>query len=368
MQNMSGIKQNNNRYTDAHAHKKSFVFSRRIGTSQRDDNLEVNIFCSDRRRESAGLKCRVGAIQAKASSRIDKARTDERPAVSREPGTEIPEVLNDPVRMYLRSIGEVPLLDAREELQLAKLSARGSKDARQKLINANLRLVVSVAKRYKGRGLSFLDLIQEGNCGLIKAVSKFNYRRGFKFSTYAIWWIRQAITRGIADRGRPIRLPVHITEKISRVLRARNQLAQVLGGAPTKEEIASATGMDEDRVEDILQAAKDVVYLEQSVTREEGDTPYGDLIEDRDLETIEDQVIRNSLTSQIKKVLGTLDERSAKVITYRYGLDGIGQHTLEQVGKIFGVTRERIRQIEKKALMKLRHPSRNKDLLDFYLD
>jgi len=278
------------------------------------------------------------------------------------------DALADPVKMYLRSIGEVSLLDADEELHLAKLSAKGSKDARQKLINANLRLVVSMAKRYTGRGLSFMDLIQEGNCGLIKAVGKFDYRRGFRFTTYAIWWIRQAITRGIADKGRSIRLPVHISEKISRVLRASNYLAQVFERKPTLAEISSMVGLTEENVEIILHAAKDVVYLEQSVSGEDGDTSYGELIEDRDLELPDDQVLRNSMCAQIKKELGKLDDRSAMVISFRFGLDGRGEHSLEQVGKIFGVTRERIRQIEKKAILRLRHPSRSKGLREYYLD
>ena len=279
------------------------------------------------------------------------------------------DALADPVKMYLRSIGEVPLLDTDEELHhLAKLSARGSKDARQRLINANLRLVVSVAKRYTGRGLPFMDLIQEGNCGLIKAVGKFDYRRGFRFSTYAIWWIRQAITRGIADKGKPIRLPVHISEKISRVLRTSNQLAQLFGRKPTLREISLTVGITEENVEMILQAAKDVVYLEQSVSGEEGDTSYGELLEDRDMELPDDQVLRNSLRAQVKRMLGSLDDRSASVLVFRFGLDGHDEHSLEQVGRIFGVTRERIRQIEKKAILRLRHPSRSKKLREYYLD
>ena len=290
------------------------------------------------------------------------------PAFSRERRADEMDALADPVKMYLRSIGEVPLLEDGEELHLAKLSARGSKDARQKLINANLRLVVSVAKRYTGRGLSFMDLIQEGNCGLIKAVGKFDYRRGFKLSTYAIWWIRQAITRGIADKGRPIRLPVHISEKISRVLQASNRLAQALGKKPALKEISSAVGIAEENVEMILQAAKDVVYLEQPVSSEEGGTSYGELIEDRNMELPDDQVLRISLRAQVKRMLRFLDDRSAKVLTFRFGLDGRGEHSLEKVGKIFGVTRERIRQIEKKALLRLRHPSRSKKLREYYLD
>lgn len=344
-------------------HEQNFAFSQKCGNREREDIPKADFFPGSNNNDSSQVRCRAGVVRCRTHARRESA-----PDSSRERHADEMETLADPVKMYLRSIGEVPLLDAREELQLAKLSSRGSKDARQKLINANLRLVVSVAKRYTGRGLSFLDLVQEGNFGLIKAVGKFNYRRGFKFSTYAIWWIRQAITRGIANRGRPIRLPVHITEKISRVLRTINWLTMSFGRKPTTEEISAAVGTSQTKVEEILLAAKTTVSLEQPVNREEGDTSYGELIEDRDIESPDDQVMRNSLSEGIKKTLRTLDKRSAKVITYRYGLDGRGAQTLEQVGKIFGVTRERIRQIEHKALLKLRHPSRSKELREYYLD
>ena len=363
MQDKHEFKLNNSSRSLPDIHEQNFAFSQKRECRNQENISEADTVQCASDGSYGRLKCGAGVVCCRTHVHREPALGS-----SHEPQTDDPEVLADPVRMYLRSIGEVPLLDAREELQLAKLSSRGSKDARQKLINANLRLVVSVAKRYTNRGLSFLDLIQEGNCGLIKAVSKFNYRRGFKFSTYAIWWIRQAITRAIADRGRSIRLPVHITEKISRVLRTINWLTMNFGRKPTKEEISAATGIKEEKLEEILLAAKTTVSLEQPVNREEGDTSYGELIEDRDIESPDDQVMRNSLSAHIKKALGTLDKRSAKVITYRYGLDGRGAQTLEQVGKIFGVTRERIRQIEHKALLKLRHPSRSKELREYYLD
>lgn len=276
------------------------------------------------------------------------------------------EALEDSVKMYLKAIGEVSLLAPAEERRLAVLVEQGNEEARQKLINANLRLVVSVAKKYTKRGLLFLDLIQEGNQGLIRAVKKFKYRKGFKFSTYAIWWIRQAITRAIADQARTIRVPVHMVETINKLRKLSRRLTQDLGRDPSHEEIAKAAQLPVSKVKEILKTAMDPISLETPIGEE--DSLLGDFVEDKEAQSPMDSAFQSMLKSQIKRVLNSLTEREAKVLKYRFGLEDGCPHTLEEVGKIFGVTRERIRQIEAKALRKLRHPSRSKQLREYYLD
>ena len=272
--------------------------------------------------------------------------------------------LDDPVKMYLKDIGKVPLLTADEEIELAKRMQEGDEEAKKRLSEANLRLVVSIAKRYVGRGMLFLDLIQEGNLGLMKAVEKFDYHKGFKFSTYATWWIRQAITRAIADQARTIRIPVHMVETINRLTRASRILLQELGREPTPAEIAKELNMDEERVREIQKIAQDPVSLETPIGEEE-DSHLGDFIEDDRAQTPSDSVEYTMLKEQLLSVLDTLTPREEKVLRLRYGIDDGKPRTLEEVGKEFNVTRERIRQIEAKALRKLRHPSRSKKLKDF---
>lgn len=272
--------------------------------------------------------------------------------------------VNDPVRMYLKEIGRVPLLTPEEELELAKRVAEGDEEAKRKLTEANLRLVVSIAKRYVGRGMLFLDLIQEGNMGLIKAVEKFDYRKGFKFSTYATWWIRQAITRAIADQARTIRIPVHMVETINKLVRVQRQLLQDLGREPTPEEIAEDMDMPPEKVREILKIAQEPVSLETPIG-EEDDSHLGDFIEDDEVTSPADHAAYEMLKEQLEDVLDTLTDREENVLRLRFGLDDGRTRTLEEVGKVFGVTRERIRQIEAKALRKLRHPSRSKRLKDF---
>ena len=274
--------------------------------------------------------------------------------------------LGDPVRMYLKEIGKVPLLSSEEEIELAKRMELGDEEAKKKLAEANLRLVVSIAKRYVGRGMQFLDLIQEGNLGLIKAVEKFDYRKGYKFSTYATWWIRQAITRAIADQARTIRIPVHMVETINRLVRTQRQLMQTLGREPSPEEIAKAMELPVDRVREIMKISQDPVSLETPVG-EEDDSHLGDFIQDDQVEIPADAATFTLLHEQLMEVLDTLTEREQKVLRLRFGLDDGRPRTLEEVGREFNVTRERIRQIEAKALRKLRHPSRSKKLKD-YLD
>ncbi|MGB9707122.1 MAG: RNA polymerase sigma factor RpoD [Microgenomates group bacterium] len=274
------------------------------------------------------------------------------------------KTLTDPVRMYLKEIGRVPLLTAEEEVDLAKRIEKGSLAARKKLIESNLRLVVSIAKRYVGRGLTFLDLIQEGNQGLMRAVEKYDWRRGYKFSTYATWWIRQAITRAIADQARTIRIPVHMIETINRLYRASRKLMQELDREPTAEEIAQEMGLTTERVREILKISQATTSLEKPVG-EDGDSLLGDFIQDTIHPPPDDTASRQLLKENIKDVLDTLSDREAKVLKMRFGLDGYKPMTLEDVGKEFGVTRERVRQIEVKALRKLRHPSRRMKLKDY---
>ena len=274
--------------------------------------------------------------------------------------------IEDPVRMYLKEIGKVPLLSAEEEIELAKKMEQGDENAKKRLAEANLRLVVSIAKRYVGRGMLFLDLIQEGNLGLIKAVEKFDYRKGYKFSTYATWWIRQAITRAIADQARTIRIPVHMVETINKLIRVSRQLLQELGREPTPEEIAEEMDMPVDRVREILKISQEPVSLETPIGEEE-DSHLGDFIQDDNVPVPADAAAFTLLKEQLVEVLGTLTEREQKVLRLRFGLDDGRARTLEEVGKEFNVTRERIRQIEAKALRKLRHPSRSRKLKD-YLD
>ena len=274
--------------------------------------------------------------------------------------------IEDPVRMYLKEIGKVPLLTAEEEIELAQKMEQGDEAAKKRLAEANLRLVVSIAKRYVGRGMLFLDLIQEGNLGLIKAVEKFDYRKGYKFSTYATWWIRQAITRAIADQARTIRIPVHMVETINKLIRVSRSLLQELGREPTPEEIAAEMEMPVERVREILKISQEPVSLETPIGEEE-DSHLGDFIQDDNVPVPADAAAFTLLKEQLGEVLGTLTEREQKVLRLRFGLDDGRARTLEEVGKEFNVTRERIRQIEAKALRKLRHPSRSRKLKD-YLD
>ena len=274
--------------------------------------------------------------------------------------------IEDPVRMYLKEIGKVPLLSAEEEIELAKRMENGDEAAKKRLAEANLRLVVSIAKRYVGRGMLFLDLIQEGNLGLIKAVEKFDYRKGYKFSTYATWWIRQAITRAIADQARTIRIPVHMVETINKLIRVSRQLIQELGREPTPEEIADKMDMSVERVREILKISQEPVSLETPIGEEE-DSHLGDFIQDDNVPVPADAAAFTLLKEQLVEVLSTLTDREQKVLRLRFGLDDGRARTLEEVGKEFNVTRERIRQIEAKALRKLRHPSRSRKLKD-YLD
>jgi len=285
-----------------------------------------------------------------------------------DPELSIPEgvTIDDPVRMYLKEIGKVPLLTAEEEIELARRMEQGDEEPKKRLAEANLRLVVSIAKRYVGRGMLFLDLIQEGNLGLIKAVEKFDYKRGFKFSTYATWWIRQAITRAIADQARTIRIPVHMVETINKLIRVSRQLLQELGREPTPEEVAKEMGMSEDKVREIMKISQEPVSLETPIGEEE-DSHLGDFIPDDDAPAPAESAAFTLLKEQLIDVLDTLTPREEKVLRLRFGLDDGRARTLEEVGKEFNVTRERIRQIEAKALRKLRHPSRSKKLKD-YLD
>jgi RNA polymerase primary sigma factor len=272
--------------------------------------------------------------------------------------------IDDPVKIYLKEIGRVPLLSAEEEIELAERMAKGDKKAKKRLSEANLRLVVSIAKRYVGRGMLFLDLIQEGNLGLIKAVEKFDYNKGYKFSTYATWWIRQAITRAIADQARTIRIPVHMVETINKLIRVSRQLLQENGREPTDDDLAQSLQMPVERVREIRKIAQEPVSLETPIGEEE-DSHLGDFIPDDDIPAPADAAAYSLLKDQLEEVLSTLTDREREVLRLRFGLTDGRQKTLEEVGLRFGVTRERIRQIEAKALRKLRHPSRSKKLKDF---
>ena len=296
---------------------------------------------------------------------IPEAELNAEP-VEEEIDISVPEgiSIDDPVRMYLKEIGKVPLLSAEEEIELAQRMEEGDEEAKKRLCEANLRLVVSIAKRYVGRGMLFLDLIQEGNLGLIKAVEKFDYRKGYKFSTYATWWIRQAITRAIADQARTIRIPVHMVETINKLIRVSRQLLQEYGREPQPEEIAAEMGIPEDKVREIIKIAQEPVSLETPIGEEE-DSHLGDFIPDEDASEPAEAASFTLLKEQLVEVLSTLTPREEKVLKLRFGIEDGRTRTLEEVGKEFNVTRERIRQIEAKALRKLRHPSRSKKLKDF---
>ena len=318
----------------------------------------------------------VTVVNDKADRQItltEEQAADQAAAVSQLEGDTVIDLsvpegisIDDPVRMYLKEIGKVPLLTAEEEIEIAKQLEAGDESAKQKLAEANLRLVVSIAKRYVGRGMLFLDLIQEGNLGLIKAVEKFDYRKGFKFSTYATWWIRQAITRAIADQARTIRIPVHMVETINKLIRISRQLLQEYGREPTPEEIAREMGISEAKVREIIKIAQEPVSLETPIGEEE-DSHLGDFIPDEDAPAPAEAASFALMKEQLMDVLDTLTPREEKVLRLRFGLDDGHQRTREELGKEFNVTRERIRHIEAKALRKLRHPSRSKKLRD-YLD
>ncbi len=296
----------------------------------------------------------------------DEPETSEEEETEEEIDLSVPEGvgLDDPVRMYLKEIGRVPLLTAENEVELAKRIEAGDEEAKRRLAEANLRLVVSIAKRYVGRGMLFLDLIQEGNLGLMKAVEKFDYRKGYKFSTYATWWIRQAITRAIADQARTIRIPVHMVETINKLIRVSRQLLQELGREPVPEEVANEMELPVERVREIMKIAQEPVSLETPIGEEE-DSHLGDFIEDQEAPAPAEAASFTMLKEQLEGVLDTLTPREEKVLRLRFGIDDGRSRTLEEVGQQFGVTRERIRQIEAKALRKLRHPSRSKKLKDF---
>ncbi|MDN5345216.1 MAG: polymerase primary sigma factor [Clostridia bacterium] len=297
---------------------------------------------------------------------LEALEKEEVEAADTELDLSIPEnvAIDDPVRMYLKEIGRVPLLTPEEEIELARRMEEGDEEAKRRLAEANLRLVVSIAKRYVGRGMLFLDLIQEGNLGLIKAVEKFDYRKGYKFSTYATWWIRQAITRAIADQARTIRIPVHMVETINKLIRVQRQLLQELGRDPSPEEIAKEMDIPVERVREIMKIAQEPVSLETPIGEEE-DSHLGDFIEDEDAQAPAEAASFMLLREQLEEVMDTLTPREKRVLRLRFGLDDGRARTLEEVGQEFGVTRERIRQIEAKALRKLRHPSRSKKLKDY---
>ncbi len=319
-------------------------------TAEALDNLYFNLM-------ELGIDIQDGAKEKLPDEEVVPKGSLEMPKVE-----DIP--LTDPVRMYLREIGKIPLLTPEEEVELAKRIEAGDLEAKKKLMAANLRLVVSIAKKYIGRGMLFLDLIQEGNLGLSRAAEKFDYRKGFKFSTYATWWIRQAITRAIADQARTIRIPVHMVETINKLIRVSRQLVQKLGREPTAEEIAEEMGIDAERVAEIQRIAQEPVSLETPIGEEE-DSQLGDFLEDKELLSPDDAAANQLLREELESMIDELAPREREVLRLRFGLEDGHPYTLEEVGRRFGVTRERIRQIEAKALRKLRHPSRSKKLRDF---
>ncbi len=324
--------------------------------------------------EEEGIEIDVGDVLEVLTPELEAPTEEELQNLEQEPLVDVreePEELSsdlvkmdDPVRMYLKEIGKIPLLSAEEELEVAKKMAEGDENARRTMTEANLRLVVSIAKRYVGRGMHLLDLVQEGNLGLLKAVEKFDYSKGYKFSTYATWWIRQAITRAIADQARTIRIPVHMVETINRVIRTAHSMVQSLGREPSSEELAQEMHMEVGKVEEILKIAQEPVSLETPIGEEE-DSHLGDFIQDEDASQPAEAASYAMLKEQLESVLCTLTPREEQVLRLRYGLEDGKTHTLEEVGQAFDVTRERIRQIESKALRKLRHPSRSKMLRDF---
>jgi RNA polymerase primary sigma factor len=334
-----------------------------LGTDQMDEIYEA---LTEAGIDVVGERAEVAADEDDVPAIEEETEKDLEEEV--ELDLSVPEgiAIDDPVRMYLKEIGRVPLLSAEEEVEFAKRIEAGDEEAKRRLAEANLRLVVSIAKRYVGRGMLFLDLIQEGNLGLIKAVEKFDYRKGYKFSTYATWWIRQAITRAIADQARTIRIPVHMVETINKLIRVTRQLVQELGREPLPEEIADQMEISVDRVREIQKISQEPVSLETPIGEEE-DSHLGDFIEDQDAPAPAEAASFRLLKEQLEEVLETLTPREEKVLRLRFGLDDGRARTLEEVGHVFGVTRERIRQIEAKALRKLRHPSRSKKLKD-YLD
>ncbi len=341
------------------------------GFLTQDDILEVYPDAENRLHELDDLydKLLAEGIDVFESVETEEVESDEKVREKLQREIEILSKLGgaestDPVRQYLREIGKVPLLTAEEEVELAKRFEKREKAAKDKLVESNLRLVVSIAKKYIGRGLSLLDLIQEGNQGLIRAVEKYDWRKGFKFSTYATWWIRQAITRAIADQARTIRIPVHMVETINKLYRISRRLMQELGREPTPEEIAEESELEPDRVREIFKIAQEVTSLEAPVG-EDLESFLGDFIPDESQLSPVDEASKQLLKDHLDEVLATLSDREAKVLKLRFGLEGNKQMTLEEVGKVFGVTRERIRQIEAKALRKLKHPSRRKKLQDY---
>lgn len=307
----------------------------------------------------------VAITEPTAADIKDEWATEEEEEVFVNPTTYLDDVSDDSVRLYLREIGKIPLLTAEQELTLAHRVVAGEKDAKDKMAEANMRLVVSIAKRYVGRGLDLLDLIQEGNTGLLRAVEKFDPDKGFKFSTYATWWIRQAITRAIADQARTIRIPVHMVETINKLLRTQRRLTQELNREPTNEEIAKEMEIEVEKVEHIMKIKQDIHSLDQSVRDDEEDSVLGDFVEDEDTISPEDSAANQLLKEQVKDLLGSLSEREQKIVRLRFGLEDGKSHTLEEVGQEFSVTRERIRQIEAKALAKLRKHKDSKRLLDY---
>ena len=345
-----------------------------------DDDITVELI-TEFELDAEGIEALLTKIQDAGISIVDKKgepsvmALESTKVYEKEAEEEVEEIvtnvrIDDPVRMYLKEIGRFPLLTFDEETRLAEAIVAGDEEgemAKQMLAEANLRLVVSIAKRYSGRGMQFLDLIQEGNMGLMKAVDKFDYSKGFKFSTYATWWIRQAITRAIADQARTIRIPVHMVETINKLVREQRNLLQELGQDPTPEQIAERMDMTPDKVREILKIAQEPVSLETPIG-EEDDSHLGDFIEDEVIENPVDYTTRVVLREQLDEVLDTLTDREENVLRLRFGLDDGKMRTLEDVGKVFNVTRERIRQIEAKALRKLRHPSRSKQLKDFIED